>query len=240
MKRKLLAFGCSWTYGDELVDPALASQNPTVNASHWQNERYRLDHCYAGLVAQHFDLDFTNLSFSGSSLESMTWALNWYLRQHQDLSDTVILAGLTSPVRKSWPHPHYERPQEDQGWNMLQHSTWLNHPNPDIDPDWYTLQRVWTKHCHCEQWEVFNLQQTITAFDYARLAHGARVVQFPIFKVLDQDFGVPSVTNVCVADLLKANQPSNLFCSGGHPNEQGHQIIANHLINHIKHAKILA
>jgi len=44
-------------------------------------------------------------------------------------------------------------------------------------------------------------------------------------------------------DILKDKKKSEgvePFAKKGHPNEKGHEIISKHLIEHIKHAKLIA
>jgi hypothetical protein len=44
--KKIVGFGDSWMYGDELMDPGYAKQNPSGHYSDEQNFAYRLKHCF--------------------------------------------------------------------------------------------------------------------------------------------------------------------------------------------------
>ena len=72
MAKTLIAFGCSFTYGDELVDPNITE--PCISNL---NDNYRNSHCYAGIVSDYYGLNFINTAFPGGSLESMRYALYW-------------------------------------------------------------------------------------------------------------------------------------------------------------------
>ena len=78
--KRVIAFGCSWTYGDELIDPQFRHLDETEFRDHYdENKPWRLANCYAGLVADHYGLELENCAFPGSSLESMRWTMNWMM-----------------------------------------------------------------------------------------------------------------------------------------------------------------
>lgn len=240
--KKIVAFGCSWTYGDELVDPTLELTDLAPGAHHNQNENYRLHHCFAGQVASHFDLELENLAFPGSSLESMRWNLNWWINNSVDKEECLIVAGLTDASRQSWYNPRHVISDIDPPWNRHMHGTWLKQPNPDIDENWFKLQKLFLGMSYHRNWAEFNYQQTIMMFDHVRLAHNVPVVQ--INTLLNEyPSACPSLLypNNCFKNILSAqnNRQNPLFCINGHPNENGHKIIADHLIKHIKSSIIL-
>jgi lysophospholipase L1-like esterase len=123
------------------------------------------------------------------------------------------------------------------------HGTWLTQPNPDIDDNWFKLQKTWLGMSYHVDWAEYNFQQTINLFDQAQSRYGIPVVQF---SVLENRYGVtaPSLiySGTNFRDILnqkKTDLGVQPFAPGGHPNEKGHQLIADHLIEHIKYAKML-
>lgn len=246
---KLVAFGCSWTFGDELIDPHLAEIEADnlkkyghIKDHHDANAPYRLDHCYAGLVAKHYGLELHNMAFPGSSLESMRWNLMWYLKGGMP-KDVLFLVGLTDASRTSWFNPNHYISKKDPPWNRHMHGTWLTQPNPDIDDNWFTLQRTWLGMSYHKDWAEFNFAQTINLFDQAQSRYGIPVIQF---NVLTNNYAPSCPTLIYPGTdfraILNAKQKEfgkTYFASGGHPNEQGHRIVADHLIEHIKYSKIL-
>ena len=81
--KRVIAFGDSWTFGDELVDPQFRG----TDIHDWEfrdhydsNKPYRLANGYAGKVAAHYGCELENLAFPGASLESMRWTLQWLLK----------------------------------------------------------------------------------------------------------------------------------------------------------------
>ena len=243
--KRVIAFGDSWTYGDELVDPALRHLNEEEFRDHYDsNKPWRLANCYAGLVANHYGVELDNMAFPGSSLESMRWTLQWLIKNGQDLQDTLWLVGLTDSSRQSWFNPLHEISLKDPPWNRHMHGTWLTQPNPDIDDNWFKLQKLWVGMSYHREWSEFNFQQTINLFDHAAITTKATVLQF---SVLENNWSVQVPTLLYPGmnwrDILRDKKKSEgvePFAAGGHPNEKGHEIISKHLIEHIKYAKLIA
>ena len=241
--KRVIAFGCSWTYGDELIDPQFRHLDETEFRDHYdENKPWRLANCYAGLVADHYGLELENCAFPGSSLESMRWTMNWMMQNHNDLEDTLWLVGLTSATRISWFNPLHQVTQKDPPWNRHLHSTWLTQPNPDIDDNWFELQKLWLSMSYHREWADYNHKMTVNLFDYAQQRTGATVIQF---NVLPNNYTTTAPTllynNSSWQEILNTKRKElkiEPFASGGHPNEKGHEIISKHLIEHIKYANI--
>jgi hypothetical protein len=242
--KRVIAFGCSWTYGDELIDPQFRHLNETEFRDHYdENKPWRLANCYAGLVADHYGLELENCAFPGSSLESMRWTMNWMMQNRNDLEDTLWLVGLTNATRISWFNPLHQVSQKDPSWNRHLHSTWLTQPNPDIDDNWFQLQKLWLGMSYHREWADYNHKMTVNLFDYAQQRTGATVIQF---NVLPNNYQTTAPTflynNSSWQEILISKRKEldiEPFASGGHPNEKGHEIISKHLLEHIKYANIV-
>jgi len=240
--KRIIAFGDSWTFGDELVDPQL--QGTDFRDHDDSNKLYRLANGYAGKVAAHYGCELENLAFPGASLESMRWTLQWLLKNYGDtLADTLWLVGHTDSSRQSWFNPLHTTGLTDPPWNRHMHGTWLAQPNPDIDDNWFKLQKLWLGMSYHRDWSEFNFQQSINAFEHAGYTTGATVLQF---SVLENNFPGVNTDSLLYPGMnwrailtSKIKDHGNLFAKGGHPNEKGHEIISNHLIEHIKHAKLI-
>jgi hypothetical protein len=246
--KRIIALGCSWTYGDELIDPQFRHINHLVvddfKDHYEENNPWRLSHCYAGLVADHYGLEFENCAFPGASLESMRWTCNYIMQHYANLDETLWLVGLTDATRISWFNPQHEVSMKDPPWNRHVHSTWLAALNPDIDKAWFELQKLWVAMSYHRKWADYNHKLTVNLFDYVQYRTGATVLQF---NVLPNVFGTSAPTllyndsswHQILSDKQKT-ESIEPFASGGHPNEKGHEIISKHLIEHIKYANILA
>jgi len=234
MIKKLVAFGCSWTYGDELEDPGLQLGN-SIQGKRRDHliQQYRLEQSFPGLVANHYNLQLDNYGFPGASEESIRYALNWYLKNH-NLEDTIIIVAHTDPARKSW----FNTQINDPPWNRYMHSPWLKAPNPDIDDHWYQLQKLWLGMCYHQDWVSNNFQETVRLFDWVRLKFSIPVIQIKALKSRES----PDIDNFLYADtsmqeiLTDCKEP---FFPGGHPTESGHKILSKHLIDYIDSAKLV-
>lgn len=242
--RKLVSFGCSWTYGDELVDPQFRNLSEDQFRDHYdENRPYRLANSYPGLVAAHFGLELDNMAFPGSSLESMRWNLMWYLRNGNSTDDVLFIAGLTDSTRQSWFNPQHEISMKDPQWNRHLHGTWLTQPNPDIDQNWFALQKLWLGMSFHIDWAEYNFQEAINLFDQAQSRYEVPVLQFSVlpnrYSVRVPSLLYPGLSFKEILYQKKKDLGIDPFAPGGHPNELGHKIIADHLIEHLKHSKIL-
>tara|TARA_E500000318_G_scaffold110676_1_gene126826 strand:- start:914 stop:1576 length:663 start_codon:yes stop_codon:yes gene_type:complete len=216
--KRLIAVGCSWTYGAEL--PA----------------ETRLEKSYPGLVAKHYGLHLENCGYPGASLESMRWVLRWHVQNNTNLDDVLWLVGLTESTRRSWYNAlgndtqyNFNFNQPDRPWNNHVHSVWLKDNDPDINPSWYELNRLWIANCYDAKWAEQNHWETVATF-----ASLQNVVQF---NCLINPYKNPNVitNDGSFRQMLK---PEHLY-PGKHPNETGHEIISKHLIDHIDRVNIL-
>lgn len=234
MIKRLVAFGCSWTYGDELHDDTLQlSDSLQGQRRDLILHRYRLEHGFPGLLAQHFGLELENYGFPGASEESIRYTFNWYLENHS-VNDCVILVAHTDPSRKSW----FDTQQNDPEWNRFIHSPWLKTKNPDIDDNWYRLQKLWLGMSYHTSWVKNNFLETTRLFDWARLYYQIPVIQTKaLVNALDPGTDNFFNPHSSLQEILKLeNQPCY---PGGHPTEQGHKILSKHLLNYIESANIL-
>ena len=242
--KRVIAFGCSWTYGDELIDPQFRHLDETEFRDHYdENKPWRLANCYAGLVADHYGLELENCAFPGSSLESMRWTMNWIMQNRTDLEDTLWLVGLTNATRISWFNPLHQVDEKEPQWNRHLHSTWLKQPNPDIDNNWFQLQKLWLGMSYHREWADYNHKMTVNLFDYAQQRTGATVIQFNVLPNNYQTIAPTLLYNNSSWQEILISKRKELaiepFASGGHPNEKGHEIISKHLLEHIKYANII-
>lgn len=234
MIKKLVAFGCSWTYGDELVDPDLKLSDNIVGEKRDQLEsEYRLQNCFSGLLAKHYNLEYENFGFPGASEESIRYALNWFIENH-DVANTCILVAHTDPSRKSW----FNSQQTDPPWNRFVHSPWLKTPNPQIDALWYQMQKMWLGLSYHRDWVNNNFIETVQLFDWVSYNYKIPVIQV---KALQNHVTPPCKRFVNAETSLQEIlfKQQHKFMPGGHPTDSGHKILSKHLIDYIDSAKIL-
>lgn len=208
----LVAFGDSWTYGDELV----ASKDL---------ESYRLSHSFPGLVAQHYDLIVENHGKPGASLQSMIWDFQSWISQGKNLNSSICLFGLTQPMRTSW---------YNNASGQYEHSIRLF--NQPVKNDFYELNKLWATNSACT-W-LYAKQYETAVYLFAGLCQRFSIpsIQFNIFPnrypilrnpVIDPDQSMKEK----LLSLQETNKQQLML--EHHPNELGHGYIAQYLIEHI-------
>lgn len=226
----IAAFGDSWVWGDELVDPKQFNLLPHSI----ENTSYRESQCFAGLIGKHFDVPVKNFAIPGGSLQSTIWNYLWWFNNHADQANTLILVGLTDASRTSWYNPNHVQHVNDPPWNRYVHSAWV-HNTTCYQDAWRQLTKYYTAQSDCRALWENNYQQALMFFDGQR--HRQPLLQFNILKSYPQ-FDCKSLIfpDTNLRTLLSSH--SNCWAPQRHPNEHGHQIIADILISHIESAII--
>lgn len=240
MIKNLIAFGDSWVYGDELIDPTIPDLQWCTDP---RNDQYRLSHGFPGLVANHHGWNLHNHGSNGQSLQSMIWTFEWWL-DNCDTQDCVVLVGLTHPIRTSWWFSERVRQPWDPPWYRYLHSVWLESNNGKDYGKWFDFHKFWRTNAVDDGWIRKHYQTAVYFFLGACHRIGVPLVMFNVFE------DMPAIPNTPVINgqsglfkLLRDTQPGKQRPDGvwgeSHPNEEGHQIIADYLINHINSCKII-
>jgi len=230
--KNIVSFGCSWTYGDELLDPELEEKG--YESFYTQNDSYRLDHCYTGIIANQNNLTQENLAFPGSSLQSMQWNLMWWLNNHTEeyIKQSIILVGLTDESRVSWYDPNHDRGRDDPEWNNYLHAQWLAGAGPNVDDGWFELRKYYVAMSDCKELHKLNYDTTTTMFDGIGARYNIPVVQFNVLA--NTECNLPTFYNFNIREIV-----GNNYCKGGHPTELGHSNIATEITKILNHSMIL-
>ena len=234
MIQKLVVFGDSWAYGDELSDP----RYPDAVAESPQQIEYRLQKCFGGLVAKHFNLDFENQGFPGNSLYGTMMSLLWYL-ENCNYKNTLFLFCLTCANRHSWFNNNsLQFDSSIPAWKKLYHSTWINSIPDNFPNEIVMLNKLWVNNILSDDSSKVNYLMAVNFID--GLCHKLQIpfLRFDVFppplvpKFCESEF------KFCLDEYLLQFQEV-LRKPRGHPNELGHEFIAQHLISHIKSVKML-
>jgi len=239
MINKLVSFGCSWTFGDELMNPNIGD----VHCTDPLNDTYRRNHSFSGLIAKHFGWDYRCLAFPGGSLQAMIWNLNWWLdiTPEKERAETFVFVGLTDESRNSWYNPYYQNRLDDWGVHRYMHSIWLQGTDNIKDEpymnEWRQLNKLYYTLSDCDKAREIRYAETVRFFDGVSARYNIPMLQV---KMLTQQTK-PNVPTLLESDtvlnmLMSQCEPrtNSLFCAGLHPNEQGHQIISEYLIPEVK------
>ncbi len=243
MIKNLVAFGCSWTYGDELLDPKF--EGSKVQAFDVHNDSYRQAHAYPGLVANHYGWTLEDLSWPGASLQSMLWNFNYWLDNSspEHIAESIVLVGLTHELRTSWYNTNYKASKRESQHDSHRyiHSVWVKH-NCDIYGEedrmeyWQNLHKMHYTLSDCADLRESNYNTIVRAFDGSAARYNIPMLQFNVLTS-NHKLKVPTLldSSSFLEMLVIRDKPRKdpLFKKGRHPNEKGHMIISDFLINKV-------
>lgn len=210
MITKLVTLGDSWVYGDELGD-----------------DDHRIKHNWPALVADHFRLNLDNLGFNGESLQSAVWSMLWWIENRFD-PNSLIVVGLTQASRVSWFRASHAE-------DSVPGHAHINIVAPFDEPGCHALEKLHLGISACDTLDRFNRYQTIMFFEGIGLHYKLPVIYFDLYPDRTDFFGY---NHAYVGQNATQWVGSNTK-PFGHPDEEGHSIIANKLISWIESAKIM-
>lgn len=120
MFNKIVTFGDSFAWGDELKAPGQSA------VGDYDNQVYREQHCYTGLLSKHYGVPAENLAFPGGSCQSTRWIYTWWIQQETDPGNCLVLVQLSGPWRTSQFDSRRKPQAGDHAWNRFMHSTWMH------------------------------------------------------------------------------------------------------------------
>jgi len=238
--KKIVGFGDSWMWGDELVDPDLVD-HPHAHPVLDENTPYREQNCFLGLLGQHYQVPTENFGIAGGSMQSAIWTYLWWL-QHESLdpSECLILVGHTDPNRQTFYNPRHQALGNDPPWNRFVHSAWVHSGYSALDPNWIQMAKLHMTLTDCRQVNKLNTHQSLLFFEGQYHSLAQNVIQFytmqshyPIKGLSSLYYPSGALNNYVGSDRTK-------LAPMGHPNEKGHQVIADQLIIEVDRAIINA
>jgi len=237
---KIVGFGDSWMWGDELVDPALILEDPDTHPSWTQNIQYRESHCFLGLLGNHFGVPTENLGIPGGSLQSTIWNYLWWLQREPCPQRCLILVFLTEPDRHSFYNPAPLRNKSTPDWDCYVHTTWIEYGSSTVPEPFRDLGKRFITLTTCPEQSKLNYLQTVLFFDGQASRIGMPLLQFhttwPESPIPVSTIPWPDHNWILFFRDHPENQKRELIHSNGHPNEKGHEIIRDMLIPVIDHA----
>jgi hypothetical protein len=224
MFKKIVGFGDSWMYGDELTDP-----NNTITKPHdrgLQNAEYRERNCFLGQIGKHYNVPTENFGIMGGSLDSAKWTFLYWLEHEPDPEKCLVLHGITNSYRFSHYNPGHITMPNDPPWNHFVHSSW------QLESDFQTLIKQQTVLTDCIELHRIRYQEAAMLFDGVSARRNLLTVQFDVFPE-EHKLNLPTLfSDMPLRSWVTNTKP------GGHPDEIGHKKIAQHLINLIDRAII--
>jgi len=238
--RHIVVFGDSWTYGADLVDPALVpkleSEGYGLQDAEYRyfhdNVAYREEYRYSNLLQKALGVPVKNLSEQGDSLIGMRVKfMKWLQEQSQDLSNILVIFATTSHQRYSFYSAN------DKEWYS---SSQLAYGLKD-----HPLAQMWKQHLVLSSSREFS-DYTLRDFVYTTRAlckeHNLKWIYAPVFpkhshgNIEDEYTTDWSMTDICNQRTMEGHK---VWAWGDHPNELGHQFITKYLISFMKERKLI-
>lgn len=222
---KIVTFGDSFAWGDELIAP------DQVAAADYANRFYREQKCYTGILAEHYGVASENLAFPGGSCQSTRWIYTWWRQQEPNPMSCLVLVQLSGPWRTSQFDRHRARHETDPEWNQFIHSSWV---------DYYRTH-------HKQAYDYFRLEHDLADSDQRNNMVQAETYLF--FQGQQSQVGLVLMFNSQTASLDHTVRPKSLawpdaclqtllpqkhlWAPNGHLNKAGHEMAAEMLIQEI-------
>ena len=214
----LVGFGCSFTYGSELIDPKLLD----VWDRHTDNTLYREQCSWLGQLAQRLNTKAINLAEPASSNYSIQEKFSDYVHDNDCIS-TAICVGWTSHMRHSWWS------DADSRWV---HDGFIRHEQEELFKDSF------------KEWLLLSHERSINVTRSAKLFVSAvceqrniPLIQFDALHNIKSDITPFHQQGRNMYEVLEqeGKRLDKEFLSlGGHPNEAGHAHYAKLLHGWIK------
>ena len=231
--KKIVGFGDSWIWGDELFNPDLQNiQNPHPIMK--ENTQYRESNCFLGLLGKHYGVPTENFGIPGGSQQSALWTYLWWVEHEQlDLSDCLVLVGHTESNRDTFYNPGHVSYANDPPWNKFIHSAWVHSGASCIESEWSNMVKSNMVLTDCKELGILRYQQSVLFFEGQNYKLGNNVIQFttmgPSSPIMAKGLLWP---NSGLTAFIKGRP--ELMAPGRHPNERGHVVIRDHLIPEIE------
>jgi hypothetical protein len=237
--KKIVGFGDSWMYGDELLDPTLVAQHPDAHSCWTQNSHYRQQHCFLGQLGEHYGVPTENFGIPGGSITSAQWTFQWWLdHETLPLSECLVLVGLPIADRLTFYNPNHVHYGEDPKWNMFLHSSYVEFGANNISREWRDMVKQCLVLSSCESFNQLNYQNGVLFFDGVACRNNVPMLQFNILPAPRTVVNVPTLpwpdhNWVHWFRDHPQNQKRQLLKPMRHPNEIGHTYIRDRLISYI-------
>lgn len=235
--RKIVGFGDSWMYGDELLDPELAKKHKDAHPCWVQNVHYREKHCFLGQLGQHYNVPTENFGMPGGSLQSSIWAYLWWLEHEPNPNECLVLVGHTDSDRVSHYNPSHVHYSNDPPWNKFIHSTWVEYGSSVIPQQFRDMIKMQLVLTNSPELSRLNYLQAAMFFDGIAARKNIPTLQFHVMPA-EVNLDLPTIMWPDFSLTLwfrehPNNRKRELVMPGGHPNEHGHAVVSERLISGI-------
>ena len=213
---KLVGFGCSFTYGSELVDPEIDGTFDEKSQSivwdrHYANTRYREQHCWLGKLAKLLDATWDNRAEPANSNFAIAQQVaDYFIKTRNPDEKIVVCVGWTERTRMSWYDDH-----------------WTHNGFANDKQGWTRSAKEWVLNSNSASHDMFTDNAKLLVNSICK-AHGVPILQFNALGT-HKPTTYPNyfIDGASMDSMLKRavqeDSRLDLVASGGHPNELGHE-----------------
>ena len=202
---KLVGFGCSFTYGSELVNPDIDPND------HWANTRYRESNVWLGQLAKLLDTTWDNRAEPANSNFAIAQQVaDYFIKTRNPDEKLVVCVGWTERTRMSWYDDH-----------------WTHNGFANNKQGWTRSAKEWVLNSNSASHDMFTDNAKLLVNSICK-AHGVPILQFNALST-HKSTTYPNyfIDGASMDSMLKRavqeDSRLDLFASGGHPNELGHE-----------------
>ena len=213
---KLVGFGCSFTYGSELVDPS-------IGEDHHANTRYRNNNVWLGRLARNLGFQFDNLAQPANSNFAIAQQVsNYFLETYNPQDEIIVCVAWTEKMRMSWytkdVWTHNGFAGNEHGWPQSAREWLIKSDNKSYDM--YTDNSKFIVNNICKA-------MGITIIQFNALGHH-NATNYPNYYIDGNSMDGLIRRAMSEDDRLK------LLASNMHPNEAGHEYFTIRLTDFVK------
>jgi len=213
---KLVGFGCSFTYGSELIDPELEDvyHNDTESYTwdrHHANTRYRESNVWLGQLAKSLDATWDNRAEPANSNFAIAQQVaDYFINLRNPNEKIVVCVGWSERTRMSW----YGK-------------RWVHNGFANDEHDWSRSAREWVLNSNNASHDMFT-QNAMLMVNSICNANNVQILQFNALgnhkstTYPNYFLGGASMDSM-LKRAMQDDPRLDLVASGGHPNAAGHE-----------------
>tara|TARA_B100001093_G_scaffold515028_1_gene590410 strand:+ start:759 stop:1418 length:660 start_codon:yes stop_codon:yes gene_type:complete len=212
---RLVGFGCSFTYGSELLDSTLEDSN------HPDNYEYREKNVWLGRLAEDLNLKYDNRGEPANSNFAIAQQVSQYILNNSTDDEIIICVGWTARTRMSW--------FDDR---------WVHNGFASNENGWHASAKEWVINSNKESHIMYTENAKLIVNSICK-ANNIPILQFNALGT-HETTNYPnyfidgfSMDNM-LRRAMKEDDRLNLIASGGHPNEAGHEYFTIRLTDFVK------
>jgi hypothetical protein len=223
---KLVGFGCSFTYGSELVDPNVGEKH------HHANTRYRNNNVWLGRLANNLGCQFDNLAEPANSNFAIAQQVSSYFLNTYDSQDKIIVCiGWTEKTRMSWFGKHWTH---NNGLGFM----WTHNGFVDSKTGWTGSAKEWVLNSSDQSHQMYTdnakfivnsicKSMNIPVIQFNALGHH-KATQYSNYFIDGNSM------DGMLRRAMQEDNRLNFIAKDGHPNEAGHEYFTVRLTEFVK------